>query len=112
MLIHVWIYPCIPSNGSNTLTHTLFDFPPCSPEEDECYDPMDSFKISLFGEPDFVSTIEMHDNDEFCLIVDHENLFYVIVILLSLFMMILKISMREENMVVGILMLLKHLSLC
>jgi hypothetical protein len=35
----------------------------------------------------------------------------VIFILLSLFMMLLKIIVREANMVVGILMLLKHLSL-
>jgi hypothetical protein len=36
----------------------------------------------------------------------------VIVILLSLFMMLMKIIMREENMVVGIYMVLKHLSTC
>ena len=29
-----WIsYPCLPSNESNSLTHTLFDCPPCSPKE-------------------------------------------------------------------------------
>jgi hypothetical protein len=40
-----------------------------------------------------------------------KNMLCVIFILLSLFMMLLKIIMREENMVVGIFMLLKHLSL-
>jgi hypothetical protein len=35
----------------------------------------------------------------------------VIIILLSLLMMLLKSIMREENMVVGVFMLLKHLSL-
>jgi hypothetical protein len=34
-----------------------------------------------------------------------------VIIKLSLFLMLLKIIMREENMVVGIFMLLKHLSL-
>ena len=28
-----WI-PCLPSNESNSLTHTLFDSPPCLPKED------------------------------------------------------------------------------
>jgi hypothetical protein len=46
-----------------------------------------------------------------CVLADHENMLCVIFILLSLFMMLLKIIMREENMVVGIFMLLKHLSL-
>src|SRR5664279_1540525 len=46
------IYPCLPSNKSNSLTHTLFDCPPCLPKEDECYDPMDSFEISRFDELD------------------------------------------------------------
>jgi hypothetical protein len=40
-----------------------------------------------------------------------KNMLCVIFILLSLFMVLLKIIMREENMVVGIFMLLKHLSL-
>ena len=50
-----WNYPCLPSDESNSLTHTLFDCPPCLPKEDECYidecdDPIDSFEISLFDE--------------------------------------------------------------
>ena len=44
--------------------------------------------------------------------VDHESILYVIVILLSLFMRLLKIIMREENMVVEVFMVLKHLSMC
>src|SRR3954470_279702 len=35
-------HPCLPSNESNSLTLTLY----------ECYDPRDSFKISLFDEVD------------------------------------------------------------
>jgi hypothetical protein len=46
-------YPCPPSNESNSLTHTLFNFPSRIPN-DECYDnfydPVDSFEISLFDE--------------------------------------------------------------
>src|SRR3954462_15458365 len=37
-----WRHPCLPSNKSNSLTLTLY----------ECYDPMDSFEISLFDEVD------------------------------------------------------------
>src|SRR4051812_21801359 len=37
-----WSHPCIPSNESNSLTLTLY----------ECFDPMDSFEISLFDEID------------------------------------------------------------
>src|SRR5215213_6376736 len=40
------------------------------------------------------------------------RMLYVIVILLSLLMLLLKVIMREENMVVKIFMLLKHLSMC
>ena len=52
-----WNYPCLPSDESNSLTHTLFDFPPCLPKEDECYidncdGPIDSFEICLFDEID------------------------------------------------------------
>src|ERR1044071_7896305 len=37
-----WSHPCLPPNESNSLTPSLY----------ECYDPMDSFKISLFDEVD------------------------------------------------------------
>src|SRR3954463_10922292 len=52
-----WSHPCLPSNQSNSLTLTLYDCPPLLLEEDEfyideCYDPMDSFEISLFDEVD------------------------------------------------------------
>src|SRR5215204_5987997 len=40
------------------------------------------------------------------------RMLYVIVILLSLLMLLLKVIMIEENMVVKIFMLLKHLSMC
>src|SRR3954463_16595778 len=75
-----WIYPCLPSNESNSLSLTLFDCPPCLPKEDECYVPMDSFKISVMGKicynsyapviydnPMFVPNFEMHGTEEFCL---------------------------------------------
>src|SRR3954462_6669204 len=35
-----WSHPCLPFNESNYLNLTLY----------ECYDPMDSFEISLFDE--------------------------------------------------------------
>ena len=47
--------PCSPSNESNSLTHTLFNFPSCLPKDecyDDCYDPLDFFEISLFDEID------------------------------------------------------------
>ena len=44
-------YPCPPSNESNSSTRTLFNFPSFLPK-DECYDPVDSFEISLFDELD------------------------------------------------------------
>src|ERR1043165_8118297 len=37
-----WSRPCLPPNERNSLTPTLY----------ECYDPMDSFEISLFDEVD------------------------------------------------------------
>ena len=39
-----WIYPCLPSNESNSLSLTLFDCPPCLLKKDECYVPEDSFE--------------------------------------------------------------------
>ena len=48
-------YPCPPCNESNSSTHTLFNFPSCLPKDDcydNCYDPFNSFEISLFDELD------------------------------------------------------------
>ena len=48
-------YPCPPSNESNSSTHTLFNFPSFLPKDEcyvDCYDPLDSFEISLFDELD------------------------------------------------------------
>ena len=48
-------HPCPPSNESNSLSHTLFSFPSCLPKDkycDDCYDPLNSFEISLFDELD------------------------------------------------------------
>ena len=48
-------YPCPPSNESNSSTPTLFNFPSFLPKDechDNCYDPVDSFEISLFDELD------------------------------------------------------------
>ena len=51
-----WVsYPCPPSNESNPPTHTLFNvrsFLPKDEYHDNCYDPIDSFEISLFDELD------------------------------------------------------------
>ena len=46
-------YPCPPSNECNSSTHTLFNFTSCLPKDDfydDCYDPVDSFEISLFDD--------------------------------------------------------------
>ena len=46
-------HPCPPSNESNSSTHTLFNSPSCLPKDDcydDCYDPYDSFEISLFDD--------------------------------------------------------------
>ena len=43
-------YPCPPSNESNSLSHTLFNFPSYLPKDecyDDCYGPVYSFEISL-----------------------------------------------------------------
>ena len=49
---------------------------------------------------------------QLCMHVDHEEKFYMIVILLNLIMILHVIIMREENMVVEIFMLLNYLSSC
>ena len=49
------IYPCPPSNESNSSTHTLFNFLSCLPKDDcydDCDDPVDSFEMSIFDELD------------------------------------------------------------
>ena len=46
-------HPCPPSNESNSSTHTLFNSCSCLPKDDcydDCYDPLDSFEISLFDD--------------------------------------------------------------
>ena len=46
-------HPCPPSNESNSSTHQLFNFPSCLPKDecyDNCYDPIDSFEISIFDD--------------------------------------------------------------
>ena len=46
-------HPCPPSNESSSLSHILFNFPSCLPKDecnDDCYDPIDSFEISLFDD--------------------------------------------------------------
>src|ERR1043165_6738074 len=49
-------YRPLPTNESNSLTLTLYNCPPCLPKEDECYidcyNPIESFEISLFDEID------------------------------------------------------------
>src|SRR3954466_61897 len=72
-------YPSQPTNESNSLTLTLYDFPPCLPKEDECYiecyDPMDSFEISLFDEIDACGhDVPMNDTckGDFAVVLDDE----------------------------------------
>src|SRR5215216_4246180 len=73
-----WIYPCLPSNESNSLPLTLFDCPPCLPKEDECYVHVDSFATMgktcdnsyapvIYDNPIFVPNFEMHGTKEFFL---------------------------------------------
>src|SRR6266516_247105 len=48
-------YPCPLLIKVTPPTHTLFKFPSCLPKDecyDNCYDPIDSFEISLFDEID------------------------------------------------------------
>ena len=48
-------HPFPPSNESNSLSHTLFNFPLNLPKDecyDDCYHPLDSFEISQFDELD------------------------------------------------------------
>ena len=43
-------HPCPPSNESNSLSHTMFNFPSCLLKDecyDNCYDSVDSFEISF-----------------------------------------------------------------
>ena len=76
-------YPSLPSNESNSLTHTLFNCPPS--QENECYDPIYSFETSLFDKNDLViydnpcyidksydnplliNDLVIYDNEELCL---------------------------------------------
>ena len=51
-------YPCPPSNESNSSTHTLFNVPSFLPKNEcyyDCYDPVDSFEISLFDDACYAS---------------------------------------------------------
>jgi hypothetical protein len=93
-----WSYPCLPPNKSNYLTNTLFDHPPCLPKEDECY-------IDNCDDP----TILELDMD--CVLADHEKHALCDIYIVEFVQDATEIIMREENMVVGIFMLLKHLSL-
>src|SRR3954465_1456025 len=68
-----WIYPCLPSNTSNSLPLILLDCPPCLPKEDERYVPVDPFEISTLGKTceGFNPTIFELDRDY--VFVDHEK---------------------------------------
>jgi hypothetical protein len=81
---------------------------PFKSDQSSCFPITKSEKEEVFIF-NFDPTILELDMD--CVLADHKNMLCVIFILLSLFMMLLKIIMREENMVVGIFVLLKHLSL-
>ena len=49
----------LPSNDSNSLTLTLFDYPPCLPKEEECYivGCHDSIEISPFDKFEVTSSL-------------------------------------------------------
>ena len=82
-----------------------YSMSPISLEIDQlpCYIINKSLKVFI---PLFLNLIKI-----ICLEI-MRSMLHVIVILLSLFMKLLKIIMREENMVVEIFMLLKYLSMC
>ena len=63
-------YPCPPSNESDSSTHILFNAPLFLPKDechDNCYDPVDSFEISLFDELDayYVCGQDANMNDSY-----------------------------------------------
>ena len=61
-------YPCPPSNESNSSTHTLFNSPSCLPKDDcydDCYDPYDSFEISLFDDACYACGQDANMNDAY-----------------------------------------------
>ena len=66
------------------------------------------FSTIIYDNPLLITNIYMHDDEEICLqnlydnAPDHDKHAYCDSMLLSLFMMLLKIIMREENMVVDI----------
>src|SRR3954471_8307649 len=67
------IYPCLPSNESNSLSLTLFDCPPCLPKEDECYVHVDPFEISTLGKTCEGFNPTIFKLDKKYVFVDHEN---------------------------------------
>jgi hypothetical protein len=80
----------------------------------EDYQYCDFFDKSGFGEVTTLVDVNptiLEDYKTF-MHVDHEEIFYMIAILLILNMILHVIIMREENMVVEIFMLLNYLSLC
>ena len=52
------------------------------------------------------------ESNKISMLVDHERMLYVIVILLNSFMMLLKITMREEHMLLHIAIISSFLSMC
>src|SRR3954470_6045486 len=68
-----YIYPCLPSNESNSLPLILFDCPPCLLKEDECYVPVDPFEISTFGKTCEGFSPTIFELDRNYVFVDHEK---------------------------------------
>ena len=79
---------------------------------DDCNDSFDSYFVefvpTIFDEKDF-AYVESNNN---FMLVDHDKMFYVIVILLNSFMMLLKIIMTEGDMVSLVSTISIVLSLC
>src|SRR3954463_12913044 len=71
-----WIYPCLPSNESNSLSLTLFDCPPCLPNKDEYYVPVDS--------PEIITMIKTCDNNYAALSMIIRAIFINLMIILYL----------------------------
>ena len=68
-----WIYPCLPSNESNSLSLILFDCTPCLPKEDECYVPVDPFEISTLDKTCGGFNPTVFELDIYYVFVDHEK---------------------------------------
>ena len=99
------------------MTRILFDCPPCISKEDGCfiddlYDPLDSFEISFFDEVDAFYTCGHDAPLNEIVLVDYEQHALCDAYVVEFVHDATEKKLREENMVVGIFMLLQHLHFC